>query len=839
MPQHVTILEARRRGQRTGRRARRAWALATLAATIAAILTAAAGAGVADAEGAPASVTRSAKTVVTAPRRRTAPVVSGAAEDGQLLTATAGVWKGETPMEFGYQWESCLKRDCTTILGATEPTYRADSSEIGQKLRVTVTAQNSHGTATAKSRFTSRVTPGPPVSIAAPRISGTPAPELTLEASTGSWAGTAPVRFTYQWLGCNLLGECSELPGATGPNYTVQPLDSGDSIEVVVTASNSQGSANATSPATSLVSALLPANTELPSVTGLLQDGQALKALTGAWSGTTPITFTYQWELCNSAGAACEDISEAGTAALSLISGYVGKTLRVVVTATNAAGSVSATSPATSLVTALLPTNTELPSVTGLLQDGQTLKALSGAWSGTTPLNYTYQWELCNGAGAACEDISEAETPALALISSDVGKTLRVVVTATNAAGSVSATSPATSLVTALLPTNTELPSVTGLLQDGQTLKALSGAWSGTTPLNYTYQWELCNGAGAACEDISEAETPALALISSDVGKTLRVVVTATNAAGSVSATSPATSLVAALLPSNTELPSITGLLQDGQTLKALTGAWSGTTPLNYTYQWELCNGTGAACENISEAGTSVLSLVSTDVGKTLRVRVTATNAAGSVSATSPATSLVAALLPSNTELPSITGLLQDGQTLKALTGAWSGTTPLNYTYQWQLCNSAGATCENISEAGTSALSLVSTDVGKTLRVRVTATNAAGSVSATSPATSLVAALLPANTELPSITGILEDGQLLTAHAGSWTGSTPLTYGFQWQTCGVLGTTCTNIGKAIQSTLKLELLDVGIKLRVVVTATNAGGSTSADSTVTGLIAGLL
>jgi hypothetical protein len=251
-----------------------------------------------------------------------------------------------------------------------------------------------------------------------------------------------------------------------------------------------------------------------------------------------------------------------------------------------------------------------------------------------------------------------------------------------------------------------------------------------------------------------------------------------------------------------------------------------------------LCNALGKACANISEATGSGFTLSPADIGKTLDVVVTATNAAGSASATTSVTSLIKGILPKNTALPSITGSLVDGQSLNAATGTWSGSQPISYAYQWQLCNSSGGACGNISEALGSALKLSSVDVGSTLRVIVTATNAAGSVSSTSVATGLIAALLPSNTVLPTITGLLKSGQLLSATTGSWSGSTPMSFGYQWQLCNVLGSGCANIAKATGSTFLLGLLDVGLPLRVVVTATNAAGSVAANSNTTGLIEGL-
>jgi hypothetical protein len=78
---------------------------------------------------------------------------------------------------------------------------------------------------------------------------------------------------------------------------------------------------------------------------------------------------------------------------------------------------------------------------------------------------------------------------------------------------------------------------------------------------------------------------------------------------------------------------------------------------------------------------------------------------------------------------------------------------------------------------------------------------------------------------------------LLHASTGSWSGTTPISYGYQWQSC-LLGS-CQNVAKAVESVLKPELADIGLAFRVIVTATNAAGSVSTDSGVTGLLEGLL
>ena len=97
----------------------------------------------------------------------------------------------------------------------------------------------------------------PPRNTAPPTISDTtPRVGQTLTATTGTWTGTPPITFTYQWLRCNTGGQqCAAIPGATEQTYTVVAADEGRTLRVRVTARNASGSATADSAATSRVAA--------------------------------------------------------------------------------------------------------------------------------------------------------------------------------------------------------------------------------------------------------------------------------------------------------------------------------------------------------------------------------------------------------------------------------------------------------------------------------------------------------------------------------------------------------------------------------------------------------
>ena len=192
------------------------------------------------------------------------------------------------------------------------------------------------------------------------------------------------------------------------------------------------------------------------------------------------------------------------------------------------------------------PANVTLPTVSGTPQAGQTVTASTGTWTGSQPITYAYQWLRCDAASAACLAISGATSASYAVTAADVGDTLRVAVTASNGVGPSTATSNATAVVqgASTAPANTVAPTITGSAQAGQVLTAVPGTWTGTQPIAYAYAWRRCDSGGAICAPISGATGSSYTVATADVGSTLRVVVTASNAAGSGTATSAATAQV-------------------------------------------------------------------------------------------------------------------------------------------------------------------------------------------------------------------------------------------------------------------------------------------------------
>jgi hypothetical protein len=357
---------------------------------------------------------------------------------------------------------------------------------------------------------------------------------------------------------------------------------------------------------------------------------------------------------------------------------------------------------------------------------------------------------------------------------------------ASSRAPHLAAAALAVALITALLlplsgsarpqaaPVNTSPPTISGTATKGETLVASTGSWSGTTPISFAFLWRRCDSAGANCASITGATNTTYVLQSADVGSRLRVLVTASNADGTASALSDATSVVTSGgVPKFSGEPTVSGSPVVGQRLSATNGSWTGDQPITFAYQWVRCGADGGKsdgsnCTTISGATGTTYVLTSAEVGSRIRVRVTATNASGSQTAASNPTATVKANAPVNTKAPGISGNWVEGQTVTVSQGTWSGAAPITFTYQWLRCNSAGGSCVSIPGATAAQYKLTSSDVGHKIRVNVTARNSGGSKTIVSGESAVVQPSGPAGLiTLPSgeksipVTSVPKDQRLI------------------------------------------------------------------------------
>lgn len=183
------------------------------------------------------------------------------------------------------------------------------------------------------------------------------------------------------------------------------------------------------------------------------------------------------------------------------------------------------------------PANVSPPVVVGPVQEGATLSALPGSWTGMPPPRFSYQWNRCNGAGA-CGAIPGATSPTYQIGPADIDGALQVVVTGSNFARSVAAASATTSVVLPAAPQNVSPPVLAGRPQQGEVLVAVNGSWTSARPVAYAFRWERCDLNGQRCGAVPGAVGQAYTLGPADFERVVRVIVTAANAGGQAAAIS-------------------------------------------------------------------------------------------------------------------------------------------------------------------------------------------------------------------------------------------------------------------------------------------------------------
>jgi hypothetical protein len=468
--------------------------------------------------------------------------------EGTPLSAMPGDWISISARSFTYQWQRCgsAGTGCMDIAGATAGSYTLTTSDIGNTVRVVVTATTSDGSAPGRSAATPVISGSTPKNVTPPTISGTPIVAGTLTASTGTWSGTNPV-FTYQWQKCDAAAtSCSDISGATNNVFVPGQNEVGSALRVNVTATNSLGSASKASEATAPVASRVPANTVPPTISETVSsfdNSISYAASTGTWTGAATIVFRYQWRRCNATNTTtCSDIAGAATSSYAPVNADIGSRLRVAVTGTNSFGTATAVSEPSNVVPGVAPVNSFPPSISGDRETGSVLTSFNGTWSGSAPITYTYEWRRCNAAGASCAAIPGATAQSYIVQTADAGSRIVLAVTAKNVAGTATAVSPPTDVITvstttppatSTRPNNTQAPSFRGTLVQGQKLSASNGSWSGTTPMTFSFQWQRCSATGTTCTAIPLATGSTYTLVAADVGKRIRLSVTASNVAGS------------------------------------------------------------------------------------------------------------------------------------------------------------------------------------------------------------------------------------------------------------------------------------------------------------------
>jgi len=146
--------------------------------------------------------------------------------------------------------------DDTTITTSTDETYEYDDSDpltliITHTVTFHVTETVHRIMAILRHDFTLPAVKRPPTI----KRGDAPLQRQKLSARHGAWYGP-PTSFAYQWVRCDADGasNCTDLPDRTSRVYATKPADVGHTLRVRVTATNSEGSADATSAPSGVVS---------------------------------------------------------------------------------------------------------------------------------------------------------------------------------------------------------------------------------------------------------------------------------------------------------------------------------------------------------------------------------------------------------------------------------------------------------------------------------------------------------------------------------------------------------------------------------------------------------
>jgi hypothetical protein len=269
---------------------------------------------------------------------------------------------------------------------------------------------------------------------------------------------------------------------------------------------------------------------------------------------------------------------------------------------------------------------------------GATTATLSG---GVYPngLDTTYYWQYGTttsyGAQTQTVDMGAGQAPgfaATALAGLSPATTYHYRLVAQNADGITYGYD--SQLTTASLPILTANPSISGAARLGQTLSANPGGWA-LAGGSYSYQWQR-SPDGWSWTSIAGATGSGYTVDTTDGGDYLRVVVTATNAYGGSSATSAAFGPVPATFMSTVRLsgprwtlrPRISaGPARVGKTLTITPARWASGPLRGKVTRLMRCT---KRCVPVGQPNLRHYRITRADVGAVLRVRATASTAAGS-----------------------------------------------------------------------------------------------------------------------------------------------------------------------------------------------------------------
>ena len=462
-----------------------------------------------------------------APSNTVLPSISGEVSVGGTLIINTGSWN-TVSTTFNIQWFTCsssIATSCSAIAGRTTSSYVITSADLTKYLRASVTALDATGGATVFTSLVGPVVSTPQVSVL-PVISGVATPGSVLTATRGTWSGAALSGDQYQWLRCSSLdtSNCTVISTGVINTYTVQNLDTGFRIGVNVTVKDVSNKVSGSAKSLTTQAVLgSPTVSTAPKFTSNLYVGGLATLDRGTWSTAGNTTYIYQWQRCSSQViTACVNISGATAATYFVTPSELNQYLRVAITAINEVGGSTIYSGFSEPIAATAPpVNTSAPMVSGSAFETSTMTLISkGQWSGVVETQLLTQWQICTTA-ISCVDISTATSTTYVATSSDVGKSIRVKITAPYSQKNVEAFSNQTPLIKKA-HTNVFAPTLLSYADIGDTIDIFKGAWEGLSITKLSYIWQRCSSLNS-CKNIIGETSNTYKPTTSDRGYYLRV----------------------------------------------------------------------------------------------------------------------------------------------------------------------------------------------------------------------------------------------------------------------------------------------------------------------------
>ncbi len=477
--------------------------------------------------------------------------ISGTVTEDEELTATATDANGlPDAADITYQWQrnTGANGDFEDIAGASDQTYTLGDDDVDQTVRVQVSYTDGNGTAetvtSAATGEVGNVNDDPTGSVT---ISGNVTEDAVLTADVSALrdADGLPADaagYDYQWQRGDGSGGFDDIPNATQSTYTLVDADVGQTVQVQVSYTDGNGTAETvTSAATAAVTNTNDDPTGSVAISGTMSEGETLTADTGNLGDNDGLPadaagYRYQWQRSDGSGGFA-NIGGATARTYTLGDADVGRTVQVAVSYRDGNGTDETV---TSVASAVVTNVNDLPSgsvtISGTVSEGETLTAQNTLADNDGLGALSYQWQRSDGSGGF-DDIPNATQSTYTLVDADVDQTVRVEVSYTDDNGTdESVTSVATAAVTNVNDLPTGSVAISGTVTEGETLTADVSALRDVDGLpagaaGYRYQWQRGDGSGGF-DDIPNATQSTYTLGDADVGRTVQVQVSYTDGQG-------------------------------------------------------------------------------------------------------------------------------------------------------------------------------------------------------------------------------------------------------------------------------------------------------------------